>query len=92
MHKFCLTLALSFAVPFLFGGIGAWLWTEIMSDDPHAGGGGLLSDKQIEEAGQQIDADANEQFIRIGTLSGSAGLGFCGVLLLVSRKQKPPER
>lgn len=88
MHKFWLTPVLSFAVPFLIGGIGAWLWTGNISDNPHAGGGGLLSDKQIEEAEQQMDADANKEFIRTGALSGSAGLGFWGGLILVSRNRR----
>jgi hypothetical protein len=84
MRKTWLILVLSFVVPFLIGGIGAWLWTENMSDNPHAGGGGLLSDKQIEEAQRQIDKESNSKFLTVGVGTGVAGLLLAGGILFMS--------
>lgn len=86
MRKTWLILVLSFVVPFLIGGIGAWLWTENMSDNPHAGGGGLISDKQIAEAERQIDKESNDKFLTVGVGAGAVGLLLAGGILFLSRR------
>lgn len=83
MRKTWLILVLSFVVPFLIGGIGAWLWTENMSDNPHAGGGGLISDKQIADAERQIDKESNDKFLIVGVGTGAVGLLLAGGILFV---------
>lgn len=86
MRKTWLILVVSFAVPFLVAGTGAWLWTANMSDNPHAGGGGLLSDKQIADAERQIDSESNSKFLIVGSGAGLVGLFLAGGVLFVSRR------
>ena len=83
MRKTWLILVLSFALPFLICGSGAWLWTGNMSDNPHAGGGGLRSDKEIEDAERQIDTDSNNKFLVVGIGSGVVGLLLAGAIFFV---------
>jgi hypothetical protein len=86
MGKTSLILVLSFLVPFIIGGLGAWLWTVGMSDNPHAGGGGLLSDKEIADAENEISADARKQFVIVGFVSGLSGFGLSGAVILLIRR------
>lgn len=83
MRKTWLILVLSFAVPFFIGGIGAWLWTENISDRPH---GALASDKEIADAERQIDTESNNKFLIVGSGAGLVGLLLGGGVLLVSRR------
>lgn len=85
MRKNWLILVLSFVVAFLTGGIGAWLWTENMSDNSHAGGGGLISDKQIADAERQIDKEASDNFLIVGSSASVAGFLLGGVLFIRRR-------
>lgn len=86
MRKTLLILVLSFVMPFLLGGFGAWLWTENMSDNPHAGGGGLISDKQIADAERRIDSESNNKFLIVGSGAGLVGLLLAGGVLFVFRR------
>lgn len=81
-----LILVLSFLLPFMIGGIGAWLWTENMRDNPHAGGGGMLSDKEIAQAQQKIDSESNNKFLIVGSAAGLVGLFFSGTILFTARR------
>lgn len=87
MRKTWIILVLSFVVPFLIAGSAAWLWTGNMSDNPHAGGGGLRSDKEIEDAERQIDTDSNNKFLMVGSGAGVVGFLLSGSILLM-RKSK----
>lgn len=58
----------------MVSGVSAWLWTECMSDNPRAGGGGMLTDQQIAEAEKQIDDNAAAEFLSSGLTAGILGL------------------
>ena len=75
-------------LPFFICGIGAWLWTANMSDNPHAGGGGLLSDKQIADDERQLDSESNSKFLIVGSGSGLVGLLLAGGVMFVSRRYR----
>jgi hypothetical protein len=83
MRKTWLILVISFVVPFLIGGIGAWLWTENTSDRPH---GALASDKEIADAERQIDIESNNKFLIFGSGAGLVGLLLAGGVLFVFRR------